>query len=134
MNEHYPNIGIYADYVKQGFKRPCFYINTQLATETQGLFVRSVQKHTIRIRYFSKYKNDEKMLKDCNEMGQSLLGLFEIIYVEGDKDYCLANRKVDIDLDALEFSGTVSYNFSRRTEYENMNTLEINVRGDKNVK
>lgn len=128
LENKYPHYEIYINKIKQGFKEPCFFIQSLNPSEKHILSERYLRTYDFCISFFSKEDNRNLM-----EMSDSLNDMLEVIELEdGDLLRGLDRHSEFIDGKLHHF---VTYKvFVRKIGEENlMESADIRVRtGGKN--
>lgn len=93
-----PEITIYDEQVRQGFKEPCFFVQFLLNTHTHLNNNRYKRFNTVEILYFSDQKDKKE---DYDIMTEHLFKELRYIYVEGDNEHPIRS-KADISAEVVD--------------------------------
>lgn len=111
-----PNITIYDETVKQGFKEPCFFIQFLINTHRHLIGNRYERLNSVEILYFSNKDNSKE---DYDYMVEQLLEELKYIYVEEDTEHPI-RATGDIIAEVVDnvLHITVDYNYHLLTTSE----------------
>lgn len=73
---------VYAEKVKQGAQKPCFFIKCESTAEIPFPMGRYFRENVFSVSYYPKSEQDEK--RDCVRTAERLFGCLEYITVSGD--------------------------------------------------
>lgn len=78
LDKEFPNITIYGEEIKQGFKEPCFFIKVLNSSQNKELNIRYNRSISFDIHYFS---DNRDINSDCNNMADKLYEVLEYVDV-----------------------------------------------------
>lgn len=122
LSNHFPNIKIYGEEIKQGFSEPCFFVKLFPVSQNREVGRRYKRYHTFDIHYFPESELDAN--DEMQDIAESLYDRME--YVETDNGLMRGHgMKHEIINGVLHFS--VDYDFHvlrERRPAIKMQTLE----------
>lgn len=77
LDQHFPEVKIYGEEIKQGFKEPCFFVKLFPVSQDQLLGRRYQRSHSFDIHYFAE-SNEE-----LHDMAEQLYDKMELISLGG---------------------------------------------------
>ena len=118
---------IYTEFVRQGVKKPCFFIQVNHADESGELHYKSKRIFKILIRYVSDVDFYESRIQDCNDVAERLLEHVEWIKVN--KDILrMKNMKTRVNNEGiLDFSASLTCYIEHKKEEEDMKKISLEV-------
>lgn len=91
LEEHFPNIKIYNETIKQGIGPPCFFVTVLNVTTEKGLCRTYTEKISFDVQYVSDLEDSSS---DFMKVQNSLLRYIEYVQLEDGKVVRLENRRI----------------------------------------
>lgn len=77
LDEHFPDIDIYGEEIKQGFEEPCFFVKMFPTAQEREFNRRYKRSHSFDIHFFAETN------AECHEMNEKLYEFMEYISING---------------------------------------------------
>ncbi|EHQ88284.1 phage tail terminator family protein [Desulfosporosinus youngiae] len=77
LDQHFPEIKVHGEEIRQGFKKPCFFVKLFPASQDQLLGRRYQRSHSFDIHYFDGSN------EDLHDMAEQLYDKMELISADG---------------------------------------------------
>lgn len=122
LDDAFPNVNIYGEEIKQGFKEPCFFVKVLDSDMSKELGRRYKENLDFDVHYFS---DKEDINSDCFYIVDRLCEVLESIEVNGLR-FGANKMKHEVIDGVLHF--TLQFNhhvFKQLEDVEKMNRLEV---------
>lgn len=114
------NYKIYTENIEQGFKEPCFFIQSVSTLEKKQLMGRYQKTNLFDILYFPKGKNSNA---ECLEVAENLYSLLE--YIEDSNNNLLHGTSMNYKIADGILHFFVNYNFPIYRPKDKLPNMEI---------
>lgn len=101
LKKAFPGAGIYEEYVKQGFKRPCFFLRIDKVQARQEVGERYFFRVAWDISYYPKQPQGGDLHTIYRELNEIALQLYGELVLPG---YLLSDMRHEIEDNTLHFS------------------------------
>lgn len=119
----FPDVTIYRENVKQGFKEPCFFVHEISSTSAKELGSHQMRKNLYAVMYFPDSKNDDAGVREQAEIvREKLLDQFD--FIEDLKLRVLDRESQFLD-DALQLTFKLQYRVTKQDTTGKMKDLTI---------
>lgn len=118
LNEHFPDIDIYGEEIKQGLEEPCFFVKLFPVSQDREFNRRYTRSHSFDIHFFAKIN------RELHEVAEQLYDCMEYITINGSKIRGKGMRHEIID-GVLHFFIDFDFHVLRKKQSDpKMQTLE----------
>nr|WP_175559950.1 hypothetical protein [Clostridium uliginosum] len=125
LGREFPNVTVYDEEIKQGFKKPYFFVKILTSNQIKELNRRYKRNVYFDISYFS---DKESINLDYFNMADSLYKTLEYVEVDS-KKYRTLNMKHEIVDEVLHFMFQLKFNLLKKIEQTDMEKLEVDISG-----